>query len=248
MIKTNVAIVLFLLGFILALLTFPMAWGVSILLGYISNILAIFIGSYLIARCEHKKIPLVLGCILLGITVFSLIETTTVHIGVWTTKELLKESLEGGNIMANLEEPFRAGDWEITVLNVVEGKYIKVDDSYYKAKESNKIIITTIRFKNISQKTKTTDDIWNFNLISNTNKSYERGFTFDLEAIWSWNLTSEIEEKAISIKELDPFTSVAPGAYITCDIFFQIPKDEKPAQLYFQIGVIKSYDIRVKLY
>ncbi|RLE54470.1 MAG: hypothetical protein DRJ40_10920 [Thermoprotei archaeon] len=243
--KTGKAIVLFILGLVLALLVFPTAWSVSAGLGYVFAIVSIIIGAYLIAKREGRTLPLVLGIILLIVAVPALLGTAAIHMGLWAVKKAVEEATETKSITARIGEPIRAGNWEITVLKIDEAEYIKKDDSYYKAKEGKKLVLVKLRIKNIGKEAKTASDIWNFMLVSNANKSYEKAYTYELEYIW--DVTDEIKSKAIVFEELDTTASVAPNTIIEGYLLFQIPVSEEPAKLYFKVGVIGGYEVTIEL-
>jgi len=245
--RTGKALALFILGILLALLTFPTAWSVSAGLGYVFAIISIILGAYLIAKREGRRLPLVLGIILLIVAVPALLGTAFIHMGLWVFKEAVEEATETKSITAHIGETIKAGDWEITVLEVKGAEYIKEDDSYYKAKEGKKLVLVKLRIKNIGKETKAVSDIWNFILVSNANKSYEETYTYELEYISKWDVTDEIKSKAVVFEGLDTTASVAPNTIIEGYLLFQIPIDENPAKLCFKVGVIGGYEVSVEL-
>jgi len=245
--KAGKALVLFILGIILALLAFPIAWSVSAALGYVFVIVAIILGAYLIAKRGGSRLPLVLGIVLLVIAVPTLVGTAVIHMGVWAVKEAIEEVTETKSTTASIGESVRAGDWEIAVLGVREAEYVRKGDSYYKAEEGYKAVLVRLRIKNVGSEAKDTSEIWKFILISNADKSYERAYTYELEYISSWDVTDEIKSKAVAFEELDTFASVAPNTAIEGDLLFQIPINEKPTKLYFKVGIVGGYEVTIKL-
>ncbi len=245
--STGKAILLFILGIILALLTLPIALIISAGLGYAFAIIAIVLGAYLISKWGERKLPLVLGIVLLIITVPILLGTAFIHMGLWMLGKAIEEATKTKSITAHLGETIKAGDWEITVLGVKEAMYIKKDDSYYKAKEGYKAVLVALRIKNLGKETKTASEIWDFILVTNANKSYEGAYTFNLDYIPSWSITEEVKTKAVAFKELDTSSSLAPDTIIEGDLLFQILEDEEPIKLHFKVGVIGGYEVAIKL-
>ena len=66
------AFLLFALGLVLAMLTFPVAFAVSAALGYVFGIAAVVLGAYIISRREGRTLPLVLGIVLLAVSLIAL--------------------------------------------------------------------------------------------------------------------------------------------------------------------------------
>lgn len=245
--KAGKAIALFILGIIFALLTFPIAWSVSIALGYVFAIIAIVTGAYLIAKREGRKLPLVLGIILLLIAIPTFLGTAFIHVGLWVVKEAIEEVTETETATARVGETIKAGNWEVIVLEIKETEYIKKGDSYYKAENESKLILVRMMIKNVGDKAETASDIWNFILVSNANKSYEKTYTYELDWIPSRDITDKIKSKAVIYEELDTFASVAPNTYIEGDLLFQIPADEEPSKLHFKVGIIGGLEVTVEL-
>jgi len=245
--KAGKAIVLFILGLVLAFLVFPIAWAVSIALGYVFAIVSIILGACLIAKREGRTLPLVLGIILLIIAVPALLGTAVIHIGLWTVKEAVEEATETKSITAHIGEAIKASNWEITVLEVKGTEYIKKGDFYYGAKEGKRLVLIKIRIKNIGDKSETALDIRGFTLVSNENKSYEKAYTSELDLIPSWKVTDEIKSKVVVFEELDRGVSIAPNTVIEGDLLFQIPVGEEPAKLYFKVGVFGGYEVTIEL-
>jgi len=250
--STEKAILLFVLGIVFALLAFPVAFYVSVGLGYAFAIIAVILGAYLISKHGGRALPLALGTALIVFSLAILTGTAMVHMGVWTLKEateILKEEVEKvteiKTIHGELAKPIRAGDWEITVLGVKEAIYIREDESYYRAKEGYKVVIVTLRIKNVGKETASPSNIWKFVIVTNINKSYERAYTYELTPVLY--VTQDIKSKAIMIRELDTLASLVPGTYVEGDILFQIPKNEMPERLHFKVGVVGGYEVIVEL-
>jgi energy-coupling factor transporter transmembrane protein EcfT len=234
------AIVLFLLGIIFVFFAFPIAFFVSAGLGYILCLLGIGIGAYMIAKREKKALPLVLGVLLVIAGLGSLLVTATVHAGTYAISEAVKTR----NLTAKINEPIKAGDWEITVKEVKETAYIRVDSSYYGAKEGQKIVLVGISVKNVGKETRT-NPIWSLVLVSNAGKSYEKIYAINLD--WIYEPNESIKSSAVLCKYLDMTASVAPGTFIEGDILFQIPKEESPDRLVLKVEVLGGYEVTVKL-
>ncbi len=131
--KAGKAVLLFIIGVLLVLLALPVAWGFSVLSGYILMIIAIIVGAYLIARRGTSKLPLILGVVLLVIAIPVLLGTLAVHVSLWAILRGMEEATKVTTINSSIGRSIKAGEWLITVLDVKEATYIRKDDSYYKA-------------------------------------------------------------------------------------------------------------------
>lgn len=246
--KTVNVLVLFILGILLALIAFPVAFFTSALLGYIICIIAIILGALLIAKRAGKNLALVLGIVLvvIGLGVFGGI--LTMHIAVTGVKEAVEEATKPKYLEATLGSPIAAGDWRITVTKVKEVSYVMKDDSYYSAKEGEKIVIVTLRVENAGKETKSSSEVWSFTLVTNANKSYDKVYIFNLKYISSFDKEyAAAQAQAVKVSELEFFQSLAPNTYSEGDMLFTIPLSEKPVTLYFKVGIIAPYEISVKL-
>ena len=243
--STGKAVLLFVLGIVFALLAFPVAFYVSAGLGYAFAIIAVILGAYLISKRGGRTLPLALGIALIVLSLAILTGTAIVHIGVWTLKEAVEKVTEIKTIHGELAKPIRAGNWEITVLGVKEAVYIREDESYYKAEEGYKVVIVTLRIRNVGKETVSPSSIWKFVIVTNANKSYERTYTYELTPVFY--VTEDIRSKAIMIRTLDTLASLAPSTYVEGDILFQIPKNEKPERLHFKVGIVGGYEVTVEL-
>jgi len=137
------------------------------------------------------------------------------------------------------------GDWRITVERIREAPYIRSDSSYYSAKNNSKVVVVTIKIENAGKEASKPTDIWDFALITNANKSYERAYTSQLE--WLISPSEEVVSKAIIVNELETSTTLASGTYTEGDIIFVIPHYEAPEKLYFKVGIIGAYEVEIKL-
>ena len=236
---------LFVVGLLLALIAFPVAFFVSAALGYILCLIVIGFGVYMIAKRGGKTLPLVLGILLLIIGVGVFTGTLIIHMTAYTLSKTLEEVAKTKSVSASLGEAIALGDWRITVTSIREGIYVKSDSNYYAAKNDTKIVIVKLRIENTGKETKSLSEIWSFVLVTNTNKSYEKVYPISLE--WVWSPSEEVMSKAISINILDTSKTLAPGTYTEGDMLFLIPVDERPAKLYFKVGVIGPYEVEVKL-
>jgi len=139
----------------------------------------------------------------------------------------------------------RIDEWEITITDVKEAKYIRSDDSFYGSKENMKIVLVELKIRNVGKEVSSASEIWDFLLVSDKNKSYEDILPVNLE--WIFKPGEEVKATAIKYSGLDTSTSIAPGTDIEGHILFQIPEDESPDKLYFKVGVIGPKQVRVKL-
>ena len=241
--STGKIIFLFIIGIILALLVFPVAFFTSILLGYIFGIIAVIISAYMIAKRKGRIPPLALGIVLLVISLVSLVGTATLHMGLYVAQEAMKTK----SIKGVIGTPIQANNWRITVTEIKEAEYIKHDNSYYGAKEGQKIVIVTLRVENIGKETESASEIWDFTLVTNVNKSYGRSYITSLEYLPEFELTESIKAKAVKFSEIDLTQSVSPNTYVEGSILFQISLEEEPNELYFKVGIIGGYEVSVKL-
>jgi hypothetical protein len=239
------AVFLFIVGMLLALLAFPIAWGASALLGYVFAIAAIAIGAYLVARRGAARLPLVLGIVLLVVAVPVLLGTLAVHAGLWAISKGVEEASKVTTVSGSVGEGVKAGEWMITVLGVKEATYIKEDNSYYKAKDGYKLVLIRLRIENIGKEIKAASEIWKFVLVTDAKKSYEKAYTTDLTYIW--NVTESIKRSAVPYEELDLFKSVAPSTAMEGDLLFQIPSSEEPERLHFKVGIVGGYEVTISL-
>lgn len=245
--RGSVAVLLFIVGLLLALLTFPVALGVSAGLGYVFAIIAIILGAYLVAKRAGKTLPLVLGVVLLVIAVPALIGTAFTHAVFWSMKGVVEEVVKTNVLSGKVGEPVKAGDWEITVLSVKEASCISSDDTYYVAKEGYKAFIVKLRIKNVGGETRPALEIWSFVLVTDANKSYGKAYLSDLEYVFSRNVTEEMKARAVALEQLDLTASIAPNTVAEGDMLFQIPSDEEPESIRFKVGITGGYEVAVNL-
>jgi hypothetical protein len=245
-VRTGRAVALFITGFLLAASAFPIAFYVSAAVGYALCLAAIGLGVYMIAKRGDRVLPLVLGIILaiLGAGVFG--GTLFVHLTTYSINKGIEEAMKTKFITASIGETITVDDWRITVTNVREARFVRLNNDFYTTKNNDtKIVIVTLRIENIGNETRSLSDIWEFTLTTNANKSYERAYTIDLEYLW--NPSKEATSSAVAIESLDMTGSLAPGTHTEGDILFVVPRDEAPAKLYFKVGVLKLFEVEVKL-
>ena len=240
------AVPLFIAGLLLAFLVYPVAFYVSIGLGYVLGIAAIAIGAYLVAKRGGSKAVLCLGVSLLAFSIAMVSITAFIHVAAWSLSEALKEVGKVKTIHAEIGKDIIVDNWVIRVVNVEEAKYVVENGDYYKARNGSKIVIIKLRIANIGNEVRSTSDIWNFVLVTNLNHSYDRVYAVDLEPLWSTQLNKTIEKNAVEVNEFLT-TSIAPHTAIEKDILFQIPTNEEPMELYFKVGIIGGYQIVVDL-
>jgi Telomeric repeat-binding factor 2. len=156
---------------------------------------------------------------------------TTVTVTVTTTPTPTQKVAE-----AVLRQVVQAGSWRLAVLDVKEATYIKTPVfgtwSYYRAPEGMKIVVITLRIENTGAESRHLFGFAELSLpilVTATNKSYSKAYTYELQYVYE--VSKEVEEKAVTYRELDVFAKVAPGSYVEGDIMFLITQDEKPAKL-----------------
>ena len=240
------AVTLFIIGFICALLTFPIAFSVSALLGYLLGIFALVIAVLLIVKRGGATLPLVLGLVLVIFSFLSLTGTAVVHMGAYAVARSLEEAAKTEVVEASLGSPVRAGDWEVTALKVIETTYIKSGESYYGAENESKLILIHLRIRNLGKEVREASEIWQFTLITDKNKSYENVYPINLK--WIFEPSEEVKTDAAEYRDIDLSRSVAPSTEIEGHILFQIPVEENPEKLYFKVGVIGPTQAKITLH
>ena len=247
MLSTAKVVVLFIVGLLLAVLVFPVAFFVSAGIGYIFGVIALAIGVWLVVKRAGKTLPLILGIVLAVIAIISIVVTAFIHMAVYSVSKAVEEATKTKYASGVIGQAVTVSDWEITVLDVKETKYLKSGDSYYAAEEGQKAVIVTLRIKNIGKETKTPSDILSFILVTNTNKSYESKTVYSFKLLWSWNITEEVKTSAVTLNTLNTFASLAPGTYTEGDILFAIPQNETPHKLHFKVGIIGPTEVSITL-
>lgn len=250
--STAKVIALFVVGLLLAALVFPVAFFASAALGYIFGVIALAIGVWLAVKRAGKTLPLVLGIVLAVIAVISITGTAFVHMTVYSvskaveeTTKAIEETTKTKYVSGVIGQAVTVGNWEITVLNVKEAKYLKSGDIYYAAEEGQKAVIATLRIMNIGKETRSVSDLWSFTLVTNVNKSYATVFGYKI--ISPWNITDEVKASATTVNKLDMFGSLAPGTYTEGDILFTIPQNETPQKLHFKVGIVGPTEVSITL-
>jgi hypothetical protein len=230
--STARVVILFVIGLLLAVLVFPVAFFVSAALGYVFGVIALAIGVWLVVKRAGRTLPLVLGIVLVVIAVISIAGTAFIHMAAYS----VSKAVETKYVFGVIGQTVTVGNWEITVLGMKEAKYLKSDDSYYATEEGQKAVVVTLRIKNIGKETKTSD-IWKFVIVTNANKSYESKSVYNFEPLWSWKITEEVKTNAVTVNILNTFASIAPGTQMEGDILFAIPQNEEPQRLHFKVGI-----------
>jgi len=238
-------IALFVLGLLLVLVAIPTWLTMSAVVGYIMVLGAVAVGVILIARRKGSVVPLVLGILLIVVGSVAFSGMLYIHMTLYTAVKGVEEATKVKTLSATLGAPVTIYDWRITVTNVREAKYVEYEGRYYGAESGKKIIIITLRIENTGVETKTPSDIWDFVLVTDAGKSYERVDYYYLKYFWS--PSSDVMRNAVKTERLSLFTSLAPKSYIEGDILFEITEVEKPATLYFKVGVVGGYQVEVKL-
>lgn len=237
------SIILFLIGLLLALLAYPFAWFVSLGLAYVFAIIALILGVYIAVK-RASTAELVLGVVLAAFAILILAGTAVTHVAVVGVEKAVKEVTEVKSITAGIGERVSAGSWAITVLSVKTPSYIKIGDTYYMPSEGMKFVVIRLKIENIGKEIKDISDIWNFMLITDTGKVYERKY---YPGRWVFKVTSEVQAKALTITELKMTQKLAPGGSIEGDVMFEITVNENPVELRYKVGIVGGYEVIVKL-
>jgi hypothetical protein len=243
-IGTGKAVLLFITGLLIMLFAFPIFVGVSAGLGYVFIIITIGLAIYLIAKHDDKKVPLVLGIVLLVIGVFVIIGMAFIHATLMSFEESVGEMTESRVMSARFREAVKLGEWEVAVINVRAANYISKDDSYYVADEGYKYVIVTLRVRNVGEASSSLS-FYNFLLVTNADKSYEATYTSYSNEIE--DVSEEIKSISMPLNELQLYKSLAPSTYIEGDILFQIPIHESPRRLHFKTGIVGGYEAALDL-
>jgi len=243
-IGTGKAVLLFITGLLIMLFAFPIFVGVSAGLGYVFIIITIGLAIYLIAKHDDKKVPLVLGIVLLVIGVFVIIGMAFIHATLMSFEESVGEMTVSRVMSARFREAVKLGEWEVAVINVMAANYISKDDSYYVADEGYKYVIVTLRVRNVGEASSSLS-FYDFLLVTNADKSYEATYTSYSNEIE--DVSEEIKSISMPLNELQLYKSLAPSTYIEGDILFQIPIHESPRRLHFKTGIVGGYEAALDL-
>jgi hypothetical protein len=242
--STSRAVVLFIIGLLLALLTFPTAFWISAALGYVFGIIALVIGVLLVVKRAGRALPLVLGIVLAVIAVISIAGTAFMHMAFYAVSQSVQGVTKPREVTGSLRQPISVGDWRVTVLGVREGKYLREGNVYYSAKEGRKAVVVSLRVENAGRDVKSVTDLWSFTLTTDAGKSYPKS-SADLDVVW--DVTEEVKAKAVSVGESILFQSIAPGTYMEGDLVFSVPEKEAPTKLFFKVGIIEPTTVEVSL-
>ena len=90
MLSTAKVVVLFIVGLLLAVLVFPVAFFVSAGIGYIFGVIALAIGVWLVVKRAGKTLPLVLGIVLAVIAIISIAATAFIHMAVYSVSKAVR--------------------------------------------------------------------------------------------------------------------------------------------------------------
>jgi hypothetical protein len=234
------AVVLFMVGLLLASLAPPITLWISAALGYIFGIIALALGALLVVKRAGRVLPLLLG-MLLTFLAAATIGMTTIAVYVMGATKTKPEQVTG-----SLGQPISIGDWEVTVLSVREAEYLKIEEWYYSAKEGQKAVIVSLRVKNTGRDMKSATDLWSFTLTTNAGKSYPKNIA-NFDILGSWKVSEEVKSKAVSVSELNLFQSIAPGTYVEGDMLFSVPQNETPTKLFFEVRMVRPAMVEVSL-
>jgi len=238
-IGTGKTVLLFIMGLLFILFALPIFVGVSAGLGYVLVIITIGLAIYLIAKHGDRKVPLVLGIVLLIIGVFTIIGMAFIHAVLMSFEESIEEVTQSRVVSARFREAVKLGELEVAVINVRAANYISQDGSYYVADDGYKYVIVTLRIRNVG-KASSSPSLYNFLLVTDVDKSYETIYPSYSNKIR--NVSEEIKSISMTVNELKLYKSLAPNTYIEGDILFQIPIHESPKRLHFKTGIIGGYE------
>ena len=240
-------VLLFIIGLLLSILVFPVAFFVSAALGYLFGVIALVVGVWLAIKRAGKTLPLVLGIMLAVLATISIGTTAFIHATVYGISKAIEEVTKTKYVSGVIGQAVAVGDWEMMVLSVKEVRYLRSGDSYYATKEGEKAVVVTLRIRNTGRETKSASDIWGFTLVTSANKSYGDVTVFSFELLLPWNVTDEVRMGAVKVSELRTSASLAPETYIEGGILFAVPQDETPQKLHFKVGIIGPTEVEITL-
>ena len=233
----------FLLGLLLAFMTFPLAWSVSALAGYAAGILALAIAAWLWTS-RRGGLDAVLAVVLGALALISLAVTAIVHIGAFTLEEALKQVTETKHVEAALGQTLHIDGLDIVVRALREANCIRVGSSVYAAHPGKKLVLVLLRVANTGNETiSLPTTITSYNLITTSNRSYEDKDPAELE----WVLGEKPNCTPASIEPLDTAATVPPHATIRGYLVFEIPADERPKALHLKVWSHRSYEATIYL-
>jgi hypothetical protein len=244
-VSTARAVLLFIIGLLLSILVFPVAFYVSVALGYLFGVIALVVGVWLAIKRAGRTLPLVLGIVLAIVATISIGATAFIHVAVYGIGKAVEEATKTKYVSGVIGQAVAVGDWEIMVLDIKEARYLRSGDSYFAAREGEKAVVVTLRIRNAGRETKSASDIWGFILVTSANKSYEDVGVFSFKLLWE--VTDEVRASATAISELRTSASLAPGTYIEGDILFAVPQNETPQKLHFKVGIIGPTEVDITL-
>jgi len=233
-------VILFIIGFFLALIAYGIAWFVSVGLAYVFGLIALAFGIYMVVKRVSRG-ELVLGAVLIIFSLLSLAATVVTHVAVLG----LQQVVESKSVTASIGERVKAGSWAITVLSVKTPSYVNIGGIYYMPSEGHKFIVVSLKIENIGKDGESPSDIWDFTLFTDAGKGYSNSY-FPGKILF-FNVTNEVRAKAMNVTKLDTTLKLALGGSIQGDIVFEIPANETPTKLYYKVGIVGGYEVTVKL-
>ena len=135
------------------------------------------------------------------------------------------------------------GNWEVTVLNVTESKYLMYGYRCYSASGGEKFAVIRVKVRNVGEETDTFS-ISHAMLITRGGTSYEPAYWVNL----GWKSLDLVEIMNETLAESDEITnpllgtsaSLKPGDYVVGELIFEVPKNEAPQKLLLQIGASRA--------
>jgi len=118
-------LVLFIIGLLMSIPAYPIAWVASIGLAYVMSILGLVFGVFIVVK-RSSKVDIILGIILILISIGSLGLTAITHAVVSGVEKAVKEAFTTKNITVTLGQRVVAGSWAITVLKVDTPEYVEI--------------------------------------------------------------------------------------------------------------------------
>lgn len=232
-------VILFVIGLLLTLLAYPIAWFASVGLAYVFTAIALALGAFIAVK-KASRAELVLGIVLAVLAASVLAGTAFTHMAAVA----VEKAVETKGVTASISERISAGSWAVTVSSIKGSDYVKIGDSYYMPSEGKKIIVVRLKIENIGNEMRSPSDVWDFTLITDVRKGYGEEY---LPGRMVFNITSEVEAKALAITALDRTQKLAPGGSMDGDIIFEIPINETPVELRYKVGIVGGYEVTVKL-
>ncbi len=238
--RTATAVALLIIGIIMAAAAYYAAYLVSVGLGYALALASVGLGVYVIVK-RGSMLHLALGAILVLVGAGSVASIAFVHAAVMAVKEGVKKAVEVEKAEGVIGETLEADGWRLTVLWVRDAEFIVSDSSVYLPHNGSRVVVVHVKLQNIGNESLHPTAVEAV-LVTSSGKSYRSVHPVELK----WSLRKPPTE-GLRVKPITLTVTVAPGTSIEGDLLFEVPVNEKPAELRLKLGVIGGVEFLVKL-